>query len=388
MKKVLIITRLLPQYRIDFINRLKTNLAKQGVELSYVYGKSENQDALKKDEVDLSWGTYIPNKTWTIKGMELVWQPCLSHLDDKDLIIVEQANRNLIVYFLIFRRLLTKKKFAFWGHGRNMQAAEDDWRNSFKTLFLRQCDWWFAYTQKVKELLMSSAFPADRITCVQNAIDTKALSQHYDGLTEKDTAKLKQELGIDSNNTVIYCGGIYQEKRIPFLLEACDKIREQVKDLQVIVIGSGPDAGLVREAALSREWLHYVGPKFGLERVKYFKISAATLMPGLVGLAILDSFAMQTPMITTEFPFHSPEIEYLKNGENGIITENTLEGYVAGVLKVLQNESVHQRLIEGCREAAGKYTVDQMVENFSAGVLQALDRSTRKQKKEKIVLSS
>lgn len=383
MKKVLIITRLMPQYRVDFINRLKDRLEQQGVELNYVYGKSMNQDILKKDEVDLAWGTYVPSKTWTLKGTELVWQPCLSHLADKDLVIVEQANRNLLNYFLIFKRLFTNKKFAYWGHGRNMQAGTNDFRNKFKSLFLKQCDWWFAYTQQVKERLVSSGYPAGQITCVQNAIDTKALTRHYESLTEQDSAKLKQELGIYSDNVAIYCGGIYKEKRPDFLIRACDKIRERVKDLHVIVVGSGAGAGLIQEAALTRDWLHYVGPKFGLERVKYFKIARVTLMPGLVGLAILDTFAMYTPMITTDYPFHSPEIEYLQNNHNGIMTPDYHESYVDAVVEVLQDDAKRERLVQGCREAAQRYTVDQMVENFAEGVLQAIKLPGLKQKEGK-----
>jgi L-malate glycosyltransferase len=376
MKKVVIITRLLPQYRIDFINRLKTELAQNGVELSYIYGKSKNEDALKKDEIDLEWGTYVKNNVWNVGGVELIWQPCLSHLADKDLIIVEQANRNLINYVLIFQKLVKNKKFAYWGHGRNMQVKEHNWRNKFKTLFLRQCDWWFAYTQGVKKSLINASYPADKITCVQNAIDTAALRKEYEGIKEEDLIRLKRELGITSENTVIYCGGIYKEKRIAFLLEACDKIRKKVKDLHVIIIGSGVDSHLVEKAAQSRPWIHYLGPKFGLERARYFKISTLTLMPGLVGLGILDTFAMETPIITTDYPYHSPEIEYLHNGENGIMVKNNLDDYVRAVVETLNDPLQRIRLSAGCYESSLTYTVEQMVKNFSSGVLQALGQKS------------
>lgn len=376
----------MPQYRVDFINRLRVKLAGYGVELSYVYGKSNNQDSLKKDEVELEWGNYVPNRTWRIKDNELVWQPCTSYLQDKDLVIVEQANRNLLNYYLILRKAFTNRKFAYWGHGRNMQAEEKGWRNAFKMLFLHACDWWFAYTGKVKDLLVQSDYPANQITCVQNAIDTRALSQQYDALTEEDAYALKLSLNIHSDNVVIYCGGIYKEKRILFLLEACNRIREQIKDLHLIVIGSGPDVDLIRQATQTRDWIHYIGPVFGLERVKYFKISTLTLIPGLVGLGILDSFATQTPVVTTNFPFHSPEIEYLENGVNGIMTEDHLDFYVKAVVETLQNPLKRETLKRGCRKAAQVYTVDQMVENFSTGVLQALGCAEVKQQQQETQL--
>jgi glycosyltransferase involved in cell wall biosynthesis len=387
-KKVLIIHRALHQYRKDFIDLLRKKLDTYGVDLTFVYGKYP--DSAKKDEVDLEWGTYLPSKYVRFRGMELIWQPALPLLDQHDLVIVEQANRNIINYYLMARRFFRSRrsssgnsngrakkmpKLAFWGHGRNLQANEKDIRNRFKKFFLHQCDWWFAYTEKVRQELIQSDYPAGHITNVQNAIDTTSLTTYYEATPPETADQLKQELGIQSSHIGIYCGGIYYEKRIPFLIEACDKIREQVPDFHFLVIGSGDDAHLITEAAKTRPWIHFVGPKFGADRVKYFKISSLLLMPGLVGLAILDSFALRTPMVTTEFPYHSPEIEYLKNGINGVITPDTLNDYVAAVVHLLQNEPERQKLLEGCRKSSTKYTVDQMVNNFAEGVVKALNEN-------------
>jgi glycosyltransferase involved in cell wall biosynthesis len=142
------------------------------------------------------------------------------------------------------------------------------------------------------------------------------------------------------------------------------------------VIGSGPDAYLVEEAAQHRKWLHYVGPKFGIEKVKYFKISSLFLMPGLVGLAVLDSFALETPTITTKYPFHSPEIEYLEEGVNAMITEDNVESYAQAVIEMLLHEHKRKVLVQGCKKAAAKYTIEQMAENFANGIIKCLHNQT------------
>jgi glycosyltransferase involved in cell wall biosynthesis len=95
-------------------------------------------------------------------------------------------------------------------------------------------------------------------------------------------------------------------------------------------------------------------------------------MPGLVGLAVLDSFALQTPTVTTHYPFHSPEIEYLENGVNGIIAANTLQDYAQAVTDLLQNDAKRRQLVEGCKISATKYTIDQMVNNYAGGILKCL----------------
>jgi hypothetical protein len=95
-------------------------------------------------------------------------------------------------------------------------------------------------------------------------------------------------------------------------------------------------------------------------------------MPGLVGLGILDCFALETPLITTEFQFHSPEIDYLQNGINGIISENSLESYVQAVQLVLTSDTLLQRLIDGCRKSAPIYCTEKMISNFAGGIYGAL----------------
>jgi glycosyltransferase involved in cell wall biosynthesis len=373
MKKVLIIQRLLPHYRVDFFNRLRTTLAAGGVELSLVYGKDTHSQ--KQDEADLDWAIYIDNKEISLGNTGLLWQPCLPYLPGKDLVIVEQANKNLINYLLLAGRLFSGRKIAYWGHGLNRQASAQDFRNRFKKAFLTRCDWWFAYTSQVKAFLAENGFPADKITTVQNAIDTTRLARQYADLSSADVEPLKKELGIRSDNIGLYVGGIYREKRIEFLLQAGDLIRAQVQDFHLIIIGSGVEAGLVKEAAATRDWLHYVGPKFGPDKVKYFKIAKLFLMPGLLGLAVLDSFAQQTPTVTTDFRFHSPEIEYLQSGVNGIITPDNLAGYAQAVVELLRDENKRSELVEGCKRAAGKYTLDQMVTNYAEGILKCLNLS-------------
>lgn len=91
-------------------------------------------------------------------------------------------------------------------------------------------------------------------------------------------------------------------------------------------------------------------------------------MPGLVGLVVLDSFALQTPMISTDYPFHSPEIEYLEDKKNGLIVPNNLDTYSSSVAQLLLDEMKLSKLKSGCRAAAAKYNLSQMVDNFTMGI--------------------
>ena len=371
MKNVLIIYKFLPQYRVDFFNKLRIALQNEGINLKLVYGKLKNKDSLKNDEVDLDWADFVPNKVINIGKTQLIWQPCLKMIRKSDLVIVEQANKLLLNYYLMFSRHFNPYRFAHWGHGRNMQENPNSVKNKFKFLFLGRCDWWFAYTEGVKEMLMSYKYPESKITVVQNAIDTNTLRNQYAEITDDEIKKIRESLNIKGENVAIYCGGMYPEKKLDMIIQTCIKVQEQIKDFHMIFIGSGIDSYKADEAANKYPFIHYLGPKFGKERVKYFKLASVQIMPGLVGLGILDSFALETPIITTNYPFHSPEIEYLDSGKNGVITADSPEIYTGELINILKNKR-YKLLIEGCIKSAGVYTVEQMVDNFKKGVIKCI----------------
>jgi hypothetical protein len=97
-------------------------------------------------------------------------------------------------------------------------------------------------------------------------------------------------------------------------------------------------------------------------------------MPGAVGLAILDSFAMQIPIITTDMPFHGPEIEYLKNEYNGVMVApaDDVDRYVYIVVGLLRDQVRLKKLMEQCAHSAAVLTIENMANCFFDGIVRAL----------------
>jgi hypothetical protein len=97
-------------------------------------------------------------------------------------------------------------------------------------------------------------------------------------------------------------------------------------------------------------------------------MSDVILMPGAVGLSIVDSFTSRIPLFTIDNETHGPEIAYLENGVNGVMTEDRLQSYIAVVARYLNAPTLLARLREGCATSAKLYSLDNMVRNFSAGI--------------------
>jgi len=373
--KVVIIQRRLTQYRKPFHELLRERLAKSDIELVLIYGSHSKIESRKKDGAKIIWAHHIENRSIKLGPYKLYWQPCLKYIKGADLIIVEQASKLILNYVLLGCQMVGFKKICFWGHGKNFQEhTSSSSGERIKRFMSRHVHWWFAYNDLSAGVVRSFGYPEDRITSVQNAIDTRRLVTARQNISQAQLGHTKAEFGIKGENVCIYTGSMYPEKRLDFLLEACVKIKKDVSDFEMIFIGAGQDDCKVKDAAEKYEWVHYVGPKFDEEKVPYFILSRLFLMPGLVGLSILDTFALEIPLITTNISYHSPEIDYLVDGYNGVIVQEAGDAsvYAAQVSNLLKDDGAREKLVSGCREAIKRYTIEKMVKLFAEGIVCAL----------------
>ena len=381
MRRVCIIQRTLPHYRIALFQGLYEKLLETGIELTVIYGQNAEKEVPVTVQIDRAWAKSRPNLYLSGDQKGLVWQRCLSDLRGYDLIIIEYAGRLLLNYVLLGLRALRVFKLAFWGHGRNFQAERaDSVKENVKRHLLGQVDWWFAYTDLSKSTIVEANFSDEKVTVLNNTIDDTVLRAQFEKVRSKMLPNAHAPFLESTDNIAVYCGGIYEEKKIPFLIDACIAIRERLPDFQFYWIGSGPDEYLVRNATANLEWMHYVGPLFNEEKLKYFARAKLHLMPGLVGLTIIDSFITEVPIITTRDAKHSPEIAYLVSDENGVITGNELRDFVDKVIFYMRDDMALEKLRQGCREASRILTLENMISNFAQGIAKALEQPTLKRK--------
>lgn len=369
MPRVTIVQRILTQYREPFFEELRQCLERKGIELNLVYGQGTEFENSRGDQVQLEWADWIDN-TYLLGG--LVIQPCYSKIKDSDLVIVEQANKYPLNFLLMAQRSYSCRKLAFWGHGRNFQDDRDSLANKVKLKYSNYVDWWFAYTKSVKADLIDNGFPAEKITAVQNSIDTSEIKHIKNSISLSELSELRENLKLSGSTVGVYCGGMYTEKQIPFLLDACQLIKKQLPNFKMIFMGGGPDSVFVENAASKNDWIHYVGPQFGAAKIKYLLLADIQMLPGAVGLGVIDSFAMGLPLITTRNNNHGPEFSYLESGVNSIVTDFDLECYVSAVVDVLSDQNRMKTLVDGCLICSNEYSIENMTANFAGGIVQCL----------------
>lgn len=373
-KKVVVIQRIVPHYRLPVFRMLAGLCQSSGIDFLLIYGQEEPGTVPKSVSIDEPWAKQVTNRYFHAGSSSLVWMPCLNDIKGADLIIIEQANSNLINIWLLLLRKFTTTKVAYWGHGRNMQSKNPEGLSErLKGALIRSVDWWFCYTRATANNVQAAGFPGDQCTVLNNSIDIKQFKADLELVDSNDVYQLKGEMGLTDRRIGLYCGGLYELKKLGFLIEAAELIRAKLPDFNLIVIGEGPDQSLIEAAANKHPWIHYVGAKFGMEKSCYFKLTDVFLLPGLVGLAVLDSFAAETPLFTTNLPIHSPEFDYLKNGENGFVTEYSVSEYAQTVIEYLIGpEEMKETVMAACRSSSLKYSVENMTKNFHKGIIQCL----------------
>jgi L-malate glycosyltransferase len=364
VKRVTVIQRRLTHYRVPFFESLKAQLATRDIELTLACGEGTPEEEQKGDSGNLPWSRGLVTRYWA--GGRLCIQPMADVVRGADMLVVALENKLLCNLFYQFGH--RQLRVGLWGHGANLQGNANSLRERYKKTLARRADWWFGYTELSRPLIDRTGFPADRVTVLNNSVDTAEMSRQYAAVSAEDRAAWRRQHAFGTEPVGIFVGSLYAEKRIEFLMEAATAVRQVVPGFQLAILGAGPQQAQVEAFCQQNPWARYLGMRKGVEKVKALAAADVMLNPGLVGLGILDSFVCGVPMLTTDCGLHSPEIAYLHQGHNGVMTSNDLQAYVQAVSGLLRSPELHQRLQFGCLESGQRYTVANMANNFALGV--------------------
>ena len=377
MKQVAIVQRRLTHYREPLFDALRARLFERGVGLDLLVGRGTPEEEKKQDVGQLRWAKKIP--THYLAEGRLCWQPLKNHLAGVDLLIVTQENKLLQNHWLMLAP--RKFKLAFWGHGANLQSRNPGGlKERFKRWSTSRVDWWFAYTQMSADLVAAQGFPGARISVLNNAVDTSELQRLRQFFSQAETQALRESLGFGMGPVGVYVGSLYADKRLDLLFAAAEAIRREIPGFHLLIVGEGPEREKVRSWCDVHPWARWVGARFGREKVAYMSVADVMLSPGAVGLGMMDAFVCETPMITTDCGNHGPEITYLENGINGVMTANDLPAYAGASVRLLRDAQALDALRAGCAASAQKYTVENMAYRFADGIERCLEapRYTRR----------
>ncbi|MFD9969184.1 glycosyltransferase family 4 protein [Streptomyces sp. NPDC059011] len=388
-RRVAVVQSYVPGYRTSFFDQLHARLASEGVDLEVLHGPAPPHQAARGDAASCSCASEVPARRLSLPGgRSLLWRRVQRRAASADLVVLEQALHNLEAYPLLLRSAGRKAgrapEVAFWGHGRTYTKPPNRLEAVAKSALTRLGSWFFAYTEGGAAHVASRGFPRDRITVVRNSVDTGELvaaraRAALPGTAESAAAALlRRRYGLTGGRTALYLGGLDAPKRIPFLLDCADRIAAELPGFRLLVAGDGADRHLVDDAAARPGGpVIAVGHTGGTGTAPLGAVSDVMLMPGRVGLCAVDSFALRTPVVTTDWPWHAPEFEYLADGRNALVTPDDPAAYAGAVTALLRDPARLEALRTACGNDVPAYTTEGMAARFCDGLLKALERHQR-----------
>jgi len=173
---------------------------------------------------------------------------------------------------------------------------------------------------------------------VPNAIDVGSLSQN------KDRRFPKQ---------VIFAGRLSSEKGIDTLIEIGKKLSS---DIQLIILGTGPEEQKIKELAKNRKNIHYLGYQSKENTISLIRGSDILIQPSLkegISSTILESMACNTVVIASNVGGNT---ELIKNNINGILIDpQNSDSFVEEIITLLNNEELQKSVENQALKTVEKY---------------------------------
>lgn len=186
---------------------------------------------------------------------------------------------------------------------------------------------------------------------------------------QKDTAKLKESLGIGSEENVVgFIGRLETIKGPEYFVEAAKLILKKRKNTKFILVGEGSLRNAL-EARVSawglKDKIKFSGWREDIPEI--MSVLDLLVLPSLneaVGIVLIEAQAQGVPVVASSVG-GIPEI--VKSQETGILVPpKDVSGLAAAILAILDNPDKRQAMSESARTWAGdRFKAEKMCEKIS-----------------------
>jgi glycosyltransferase involved in cell wall biosynthesis len=332
----------------------------------------------------------VENHEFRVGPLTLVYQPVVWEIltGGYDAIVITTESKfisNLLLALLCKFRGIAVLHWGFGYHPpRGTRESDVPHRligvtTAIKKCFTRLADGFIAYTKSGAEKLIDSGYPRERTFFVQNTIDMTEQLRLCDAERDTDEAAIRREFGLKPDSTVfVFIGRLVRIKRVDQLIEAVHRInRDRLSErcVEVLIIGAGMCEAELKAQAADVPGIHFLGALPPNDQVaRCLKVSAATVVAGMVGLVANHAFAHGSPVITRDLDTHSPEIEYIEHEKSGLIVPGDLDQFAATLARFADSDEWQARLSQGTMQAREGLRMDSMAERFDEATRITVER--------------
>jgi glycosyltransferase involved in cell wall biosynthesis len=334
----------------------------------------------------------VENHEFRIGPLTLIYQPVLREIlfGGYDAIVMTTESKFISNLMLVLLGKLRGISVLYWGFGYHPKrgSRESDVVTSplmlrvttaIKKFFTRLSDGFIAYTKNGAQLLIDSGYPRERTFFVQNTIDMSEQFRLCEAERNTDEEAIRREFGLLPDSVVFtFIGRLVPIKRVDQLIEAVRRINADKLSrhpVEAVIIGDGQCMADLKAQADGVPGIHFLGHRPPNDEVaRCLKVSAASVVAGMVGLVANHALAHGRPVITRALDTHSPELEYIEHEKNGLIIEGDMDAFTATLARFADDEAWQTRLARGALETGDGLRMDDMAARFDEAVSVTVDR--------------
>ena len=328
MNKVLLLTNILPPYRIPVFNALGQLLEPKGFKfkIAFMAEREENREwRVRKEElkVDYSilpgWHKFLWQAELPIHINPSIWN--FLRRENPDVIII--GGYVLLSYWaaLLYGRIFRKKLILWTSTTPECVKGRGPLRNALRRFFIRHVDAFVTYGTRASAFLEKSGVNSDSIFTGCNVGDTKffrmAVFQYIEG-SEFPKEKAKYDKPV-----LLYVGRFTPRKGIWQLLKALEALGSRTWSL--IMVGSGPLQKQIEEYLQQsdlRDRVHIAGFLEKEDLVRFYAVADIFILPSLLDrFGIVVSEALASGLFTVVSRYAGAAWDLIEPGKNGLITD-------------------------------------------------------------------
>jgi glycosyltransferase involved in cell wall biosynthesis len=276
---------------------------------------------------------------------------------------------------------LRGRRVLFWTHGwiRHDRGI----RKYVRLAFYGLADGLLLYGERAARIGVDLGYRANRMHVIFNSLDYDAQQAMAATIGHCATADLRTRLfGDPDTPVVIATARLTAVKRFDLLIEALVAVNRDVRAVNLLVVGDGPERNRLESlAAGAGVKAAFVGACYDEATLAaYFLASNVTISPGNVGLTCMHSLGYGVPVITHDDPNEQmPEWEAIEVGVTGdVFRKNSVEDLAAKIERWTRTPLPSQSTRERCHASiARRYHPRAQAAAIDTAVLPASDLARR-----------
>lgn len=373
----------LPKYRVPVYRELAH---RPGIRFSMYYG--DDPGSPPSVAADGFEAACVHQRSLNVLGRHLLWHPPQWRFAARDRADVLLMEWNLHYAGLAPALLRARRQgvgTVLWGHGYSKHDA--GWRSWPRRKVTALADALLFYNHTAARRYVDQwGVDPGRVFVALNSLDQtpiQAARQHW--LDRPDElAAFRRDAGLEPEAPVVlFVSRLDPDNRVDLLLHAARQLAGDYPKMRVIVVGKGPDdqrlRGLSQELGLESH-VRFLGAIYDEARLAPWFLNADVFCyPANIGLSALHAFGYGLPVVTgNRLESQNPEIEALRDGENGLLYADGDPGALAAALRRLfDDRDLTRRLSRAAHDTVlQRFTLSNMVDGMEAAVRYAYDRAS------------